>query len=198
MKKITLTLLAAVALTLGTSAQSFQKGQLDLNLGLGIGNRYFAGTTGWSNVIPPMGASLEYGVTDKISVGGYLGYTGAKWSFTGTEFTGTGFTTSSYTDTYSWRLYILGVRGAYHFTDLIQNDKVDLYGGVMVGTAIAQSKYSTTSKVTGHTGVESSSAGGFSYNLFLGCRYRFTDHIGVFGEVGYGISYLTAGLNYKF
>ena len=43
-----------------------------------------------------------------------------------------------------------------------------------------------------------SNGGGVVFSAFGGCRYRFNDHVGIYGELGYGISYLNIGVNFKF
>ena len=37
----------------------------------------------------------------------------------------------------------------------------------------------------------------FGYNVFIGARYFFTDKIGAFAELGYGISYTTLGATFR-
>jgi hypothetical protein len=39
---------------------------------------------------------------------------------------------------------------------------------------------------------------GFIWAAYAGARYRFTKHVGIFGELGYGIVVFNAGLNIKF
>lgn len=41
-------------------------------------------------------------------------------------------------------------------------------------------------------------AKGFTYSLLVGGRYRFTEHIGAFLELGYGVTIINLGLNLKF
>ena len=137
--KITFLLLITGAYTM--QAQSFAKGQKDINIGLGLGGGYGSNTTvlyagETQSSTPPISAALEFGVTDAISIGGYVAYTGTKWTYTGTDYDihGNPFT---YSNTDSWKFYIIGVRGAYHFAQFISNDKVDLYAGVMLGDVIS-------------------------------------------------------------
>ena len=49
-----------------------------------------------------------------------------------------------------------------------------------------------------NTFLGNTTASGAAYSIFLGSRYRFTDRVGVFAELGYGISVLQLGLNLKF
>jgi energy-converting hydrogenase Eha subunit B len=205
MKKITLTSIALFFLVfVGThvNAQSFQKGQVDLNLGLGIGNTVIG--PGSSGVLPPVSASLEFGITNDISIGGYLGFTKASYLYYGNDWCGNGPGNGhgnyyNYTDTYTWTYLIAGVRGAYHFGRFIKIDKLDVYAGLMLGNDFASSNYSTNSVCPDHVRYNyNNTYGGFVFALYGGARYRFTNHFGVFGELGYGVTYLNVGLNFKF
>lgn len=192
--KITILLLSGGTFVI--KAQSFQKKQMDLNLGVGLGNTIVAG--GGTNVFPPLSVSVEYGITDDISIGGYLGFTGASYNFSGWENCGKGNGNGQYyTDTYKWSYFILGARGAYHFGRFIKVDKLDVYAGLMLGDDFAHYSYSTTSTCPDHIRYSSPTYGGFVFSVYGGARYRFTDHVGVFGELGYGIAYLNIGLNLK-
>lgn len=197
MKKLKLFVLTLLPFMAG--AQSFQKSQLDLNLGVGIGSTF--ATANYRNAFP-VSASLDYGVTDNISVGGYLGFATAAWKFYGWDYCNYGNGAGNrfyYEDTYRWTYYIVGVRGAFHFAEFIKNDKVDLYAGLMLGDNIAHSTWSTNSPCPDHGYYwGGSSQGGFIFSGFAGCRYRFTDKVGVFAEIGYGVSYLNLGVNFKF
>ena len=183
-----------------TVAQSFQKGQMDLNLGLGLGDQFLG--TGYQMTLPPLSASFDYGINDIISIGGVLGYAGSKYSFSSTEWCsnnpGNQYLWSNYTDTYKWNYFIIGARGAYHFAKLIKIDKLDVYAGLMLGDAVASSSYSTTSLCPDHVRATISTSGGFVYSAFGGARYRFNGKAGVFAELGFGLTILNIGFNYKF
>jgi hypothetical protein len=187
------------------NAQSFTKGQKDLNIGIGFGSRYYTRASFYSNYssTPVISIALEVGVTEEISVGGYFGFASSKWEYSGGDFcnngNGNGGGFYNYTDTYHWNFYMLGVRGAYHFAKLIQNDKIDLYAGAMLGDNFARYTFSTTAPCPEHHAFYGTSYyGGFIFTGLLGCRYHINEHFGAFAELGYGVSYLTAGLNYKF
>ncbi len=202
MKK-NLILYLLIFLSVCTQAQSFGKKQLDLNLGIGLGNTYVTGV--YSSATPPLSLSLETGITDDISLGGYIAYAGAKYQFSGNDFcnngNGNGNFWYTYTDTYSWTFWVIGVRGAYHFAKLIPNNNLDVYAGLMLGDDIASYKYSYISNpICSKHDITYSypSYGGVVLSVYVGARYRFSDHLGAFAELGYGISYFTLGLNYKF
>ena len=190
-----------MALFMAVNAQSqdqaFQKGQKDLNIGIGLGNTIVDGYA--YNVWPPISVSLDYGVTDDISIGGYLGFTGASDKYTGWENYGPGNSNGGgyYTDTYRWTYYIVGARAAYHFGKFIKVPKLDLYAGLMLGYDFAHYSYSTTSVYPNHYDNSYQSYGGFAFSIYGGARYRFTDKVGAFAELGYGISFFTLGVNFK-
>jgi hypothetical protein len=186
-----------------TSAQSFAKQQMDVNFGFGIGNTFI--NRGATKVFPAISTSFDYGVTDAISVGAYLGYASATYKYTGTEWhpSGNGIGNAYgnyyyYTDTYKWKFSIVGARGAYHFAKFINNDKTDLYAGIMLGANFSKYTFTTDSPYPEHVATQTQSYSGLIWSGFLGCRYRFTDMVGVFGELGYGITYLNLGVNFKF
>ncbi|MEO9475561.1 MAG: outer membrane beta-barrel protein [Cyclobacteriaceae bacterium] len=169
MKKI-LMILSLVAISEMALAQH-EAGDKNLNVGLGLGSTFASGST----TIPPLGASFEIGIKDEISVGGYLGYSAS-------ELKSGGFTAKySYT--------IIGVRGSYHY-DLLGDPKIDTYGGLMLGYNVAGVDWDGPGNAA--------SAGGVSYSLYVGGRYAFSDKVGAFAELGYGIAYLQLGANVKF
>lgn len=201
MKKKLLAVVTAICfLNAATVAQSFQKNQLDINFGVGIGNSFIQ--PGAKRTIPAISTSVEYGITDAISVGAYLGYAGATYEYRGTSWcpprNGNGNAFGNYfdyTDTYKWRFSIVGARGAYHFAKFIPNDKLDVYAGLLIGANFAKYTYTTNDPCDSRTSSMANNYGGFTWAGFAGARYRFVDNFGVFAELGYGISYLTLGVN---
>ncbi len=189
---------------------TFKKGQLDLNIGIGLGrsgnyfynggSASFFGSSYKYTVTPPISVSLDYGITKNISIGGYLAFTRAKLTFSGNDYyvNGPNIINYNYTDTYSWNYYIVGVRAAFHFSEYLQIENLDLYGGIMLGNNFVSSKYTTTDTYNQvHNGGWASGYGGFIWGLYAGGRYMFTPKLGAFGEFGYGLSYATIGLNIK-
>lgn len=194
MQKLILLLLLPVMM----GAQSFEKKQVDLNLGLGLGNTFAA--SGHYRAMPPISAAIEYGVTDDISIGGYLAFATAAWRYTGRDWCNNGNNSGyyDYTDEYRWTYYIVGVRGAYHFGRFIKEDKLDLYAGLLLGNNFAHYNFSSNDPCSNHhSDTYAQSYGGFIFGGFVGARYRFTEKVGAFAEFGYGIAYLTIGVNFK-
>ena len=180
MKKLLLLVFGVLFIFISTNvnAQGYKKDGLALNVGLGFG---LAGIYG-SSTIPPISASLGYGVTDKISVGGIVGYSGSSYKYT--------YFNGSYEWKYSY--IIIGARGEYHFNK--PTDKLDPYAGLTLGYDIVS--VSSPSNLSGNIGYSAET----SYLLFGfhgGLRYALNDKLGVFGEVGYGVGYLTVGAFFR-
>lgn len=180
-----LTLLFLFAANL--NAQSFTKEDKVISLGIGIGSSL--GSFDYSSQIPALSLMYEQGIaevgeTGIISLGGYVGYK----SFGYTTGSG-GFTAES-----KWNYTIVGARGAFHFSQ-IPNEKLDVYGGLLVSYNILNYTYSDNSGFSdGSSGSYGNSAG---LTLFGGARYYFSEQFAGFAEIGYGIAYLNLGLSVK-
>lgn len=151
-----------------TQAQAYEQGSLVGNLGIGLG-----GGLGL-----PVSVSVDYGFKEKISLGGFAGFA------TTTE--DLGFFKVNYT-------YILvGARAAYHLD--LGVDNLDTYGGLMLGYNAASVGFEPDPGPP----FNNITAGGVILGGFAGARYGFTDNIGAFAELGYGVGTATLGLTYKF
>jgi hypothetical protein len=168
----------AIVCTINASAQAYEQGGKQLNVGIGLGSTLTG--SGLSSTVPPLGISFEYGLKEKISIGGYLGYAGAKSESFGWKWT--------------YNYIVFGARGSYHFAT---SDKLDPYVGAIIGYNAASV---SVEKPAGYTGPDlaAASAGGVIIGGHLGARYMFTDQLGAFGELGYGIAFLQLGVTAKF
>ena len=165
MKKV----IIAVAFMLGVStvnAQTFEKGTSVVQAGIGLGSSF--GT--------PIGLGYEYGMSEKIGLGAYVGYASQSYSV-------------PFFGDYKVTNILVGVKGNYHF---FQSDKIDAYGGLLLGYDVASSKWTTANTIAIPT-----TYGGIVFGGSVGARYYFTDNIAAFAELGYGLGYLNAGLAYK-
>ena len=151
---------------------SYDKGDVLLNFGFGAGYYYAGGT--------PIIASADIMLNDAFSVGPYVGFTswgyrsfGYKWNYTFIDF---------------------GARGAYHFSKHLNmnTDKLDLYGGVILGFVVSSFDDNTGTPYTDPYG--STLRGG----IVGGARYYFGNSFGVNGEVGLGgMTPLLLGITFK-
>ncbi|HEX2534016.1 MAG TPA: hypothetical protein VHK69_09795 [Chitinophagaceae bacterium] len=175
MKKLFMSalVLAGLMMTTESNAQNV-KGVTYVNAGIGIGAFNFIGTGGL-----PIVASAEHGITDKISAGVVGSIVSRKY--------------------FGWKYnyVVVGVRGSYHVNELLKltDEKLEVYGGASLFYRGYKVKW------TGHDDEDinyKSSGGGLDIALHAGGRYFFTEKIGGFAEVGYGISPLQLGLTVKF
>lgn len=163
-----------------TKAQAFQKGTTAINAGVGVGTAL----GGYGKLRPAISISADHGIWEVggpgvVSLGGYVGTTGYKYS------------DSSYNA--KWNYIIVGVRGAYHYNGFQNLPDLDLYGGAMLGYNIVKYTSDQNEDFFGKT-----YGSGIGLSGFLGTRYHFTEIFGVFAELGYGVSVLSAGLTFKF
>jgi len=168
--------LSGFSWTASAQNEAFNKGNTVINVGVGLGS--YISHSGFSMTIPPISASLEYGVVDLfdgqggIGVGGYAGYALFKGKDKGVNDFNVGH-------------FVIGPRGLFHYQFV---DKLDTYAGVLLGYDIVSFSQKSAS-VSGSR---------FYTAFFIGGRYYFTPNIGVFGELGYGVSPLQIGITYKF
>jgi hypothetical protein len=189
MKKVAIVLLAATLLATKTKAQFFEKGTNVISAGVGLGGHY--GSYSYASQTPSLSLQYEKGIWDipgpgVISLGGYAGIKGYKNSSS----------SGSYHYTEKWNYTVIGVRSAYHYNG-INIEKLDVYGGVMLSYNILSYKY------TDNSGGSSTYRGGsygstLGFSAYAGGRYLFTEQLAAFAELGFGVSYLTLGLAYKF
>lgn len=158
------------------SAQKLKKGEMVGQAGLGFGLAGVYGDAGF----PPISVGLQYGLEDKISIGGIVG-----------------FTTSSeewYWGKWSYSYVVIGGRGEYHFLE--DSENIDAYGGITLGYAIVSSSWEDNGYLGYHYDA-SASASYAVYGFHAGARYYLSPKFALFGELGYGISYITVGAAFK-
>ncbi len=189
MKKTLRILVFSVALicampAASTYAQLFDKGDKVISAGLGLGATYYS-LGGTSMVMPVIFASGDYCLREdlgpgNLGVGAIIAYSSYKDNY-------------YLSDDYYWKYntFMLGARGTYHFTDLV--DKLDLYGGITLGGKIENAKWHGP-----NVGAKSDPSGGVLAEFFGGARYYFTDNIAANGELGYGVAWLKLAISFKF
>lgn len=150
----------------------YDKGDVLLNAGIGLGYYYAGGV--------PLLLSLEFAVNDVITVGPYLGYTSYNYGYFNNDF--------------KYTFFDIGAKGSYHFSELfeINNEKVDVYGGAFLGFVV--SSYSGDA----FSGYNDPYASRLRLGIHAGARYFFSEKVAGYGELGYGIAPLSLGLTFKF
>lgn len=188
MKKIALAFLVSTLFATVSHAQFFQKGTNVVSAGVGLGGHF--GSFSYGSQTPGISVQYEKGIWETggpgvISLGGYAGIKGYKYSGS----------SGSYHYDEKWNYTVIGVRSAYHYNG-IKNEKFDVYGGLMLSYNILSYKFSDNGGTSTYKGGSYGSNLGFS--AYVGGRYLFTENLGAFAELGYGVSYLTLGLALRF
>jgi len=174
---------------------AFKKGGVDLNIGLGLGRW---GARYYTNYSPPINLALDIGVSDNVNLGAFFAYSRSKYSFHGNDLHQGNLYQYSYS--YKYSFYTVGLRGAYHFGDLIGEENLDVYVGGMIGNSFVKYSYTYDDPYQSRNDIYSSSSvrgRGFVWGLYGGARYFFTKKVGIYGEFGWGLSYANIGLTLK-
>ncbi|MEM9886651.1 MAG: hypothetical protein AAF849_12230 [Bacteroidota bacterium] len=153
----------------------FSKGQIDVNAGIGLLRTFYSNT---STVMPPLSVSAEYGITDAISVGGFIGLSTAREDWFGGNV--------------NYTFFILGARGSYHFNIF---DKMDTYAGLMLGYNNVSANFDDV--FDGDFYDYNAAASAMALSAYVGGRYNIKEQISIYGELGYGISVLNLGISIK-
>lgn len=155
----------------------FKKNQVAINIGIGYGLAGIYGTADF----PPISLGIQYGIENKISIGGIVGYSQSTYDY-------------GYATGYKWtyRYVFVGARGEYHFLESAKN--LDGYAGLTLGYSIVNAKTPTTS--TGFSGY-SAGASYFLWGAHAGIKYYFSPKFGIFAEAGYGTGYFTGGITFN-
>ncbi|MCX5754155.1 MAG: hypothetical protein NTW97_11040 [Candidatus Krumholzibacteria bacterium] len=175
MKRVALLLVIVLAMCLvaSTGHAQFEKGKSFLGPRLGIGAH-------GSGVV--VGGGYEYGVTDVIGIGGLVDY--YTWSTTGWGIWGGKYT-----------YVIFGAQGNYHFGKALKWDaKIDPFAGLVLGYERVSWSWDRN---PGHIFWEPS-ASGIILGGQIGIRYFVSPNLALYGQTGFGITYLKVGVDFKF
>lgn len=163
---------------------SFKKGNIAFNAGIGLSS---LGTTYGNTVIPPVSATVDYALPIgdlPLSFGALFGITTADWTYSD----------GSGTYGYGYSIIAIGVRGAYHFNFDVKG--LDTYAGLMLGYYIVNSTYTGTGAYSSLAGT-AGAASTIGWGTYVGARYFFIPNVGAFAELGYGFTFITAGVTVK-
>lgn len=184
MKRVFTILICLAMMQTGSYAQSFFKGSNVISAGIGLGGSL--GSFSYGSQSPAISVQYERGVWEiggpgVISLGGYAGI--KSYTFSGQA--------GDFRYSQKWNYTVIGIRSAYHYNG-INNDKFDVYGGLMLSYNLLSYKYEDNG---GGTVINSGSYGSTAgITAYVGGRYNFINNLALFAELGYGVSYLTIGL----
>jgi hypothetical protein len=175
MNKIFFTITLGLLL-IGSQAfgQAFQKGDKIINLGIGL-------------VGLGVNATGEYGITENIGVGAFVGYERNSFGYGYVGLTGGNYNRSEIT---------VGARGAFHAGELLKlGDKFDPYLAAGAGVNLYTDPYWSYDLTKRDYVSKSYVLPTFLFRL--GARYYFSPKMGAFGEIGTGGSWLSGGISLK-
>lgn len=181
------------------SENCFDENSRIINLGVGFGNRSFYGQGLYDSYSqsPAVSLSYEQALPTRvgpgfIGVGGYLGFQSAKyqWDYYNYYYNDYYY----YQDKYNY--FMIAARAAYHW-DVLSNDKLELYFGLLAGLRINTYKHTDSDPEHPYNYTYSGGHFGPVYSGFIGGRWYFAKQFGLYGEVGYGISIGNIGLSVK-
>jgi hypothetical protein len=189
---IKVSLCSAVLLVTFSTAKAqeaaFDKGSKTLGLALGIGDGEDAYDNygGDHTALPAFAITYDQGIVGDVGPGtiGVGGIVSGKESY------------ENYGDNgkVTWSSFLIGVRGDYHLTILKdKNNKFDPYAGVTIGARF--NHYHDN----GDGGQEyTSNTSDPIFAPFIGAKYNFAEHVGVFAEASFDISLLRGGICFNF
>ncbi len=173
-----------------------------INLGLGFGGgNYYHGAYGGSysaNRSPAFSLSYEQSLKKRIGpgyigVGAYAGFQTARYRYNYYNDNNGNY----YYYEHKYNYTMIAARGAYHW-DVLNSKKAEVYAGAVIGVRIQTYTYTSNDPDPKYYNRLNEGAAYPAYSLFAGARWYFAGHVALFGEVGYGISYLTGGISFKF
>jgi hypothetical protein len=169
-----------------TNAQTtFKKGDIELAAGMGLFPTF--AKDGATLLVPPVSARLSIRLASNFSLGAYAAYSSSEAHR---------LLPGEAVRNISNEFYILGLRAAAHTN---QMDNWDIYGGAMLGyniPRISDDIVKEKSDVDGPT-YSRPAENKLTYSAFVGASYYPVKNIGLFAEVGYGISIFNMGLTVK-
>ncbi len=185
------TLVLAMSLPAAATAQ-FNEGDNVLGVGVGLLGGYGVGWSGSDySQTPAINLHFDHGMGElgpgTWGLGGYVGYKSASYKAHYLNY-------YSYDYNYTW--LVIGARGTWHYNEW-HGDKWDTYGGIMLAYRGVTFKDKTDYGQYGYLGTYAYSGSGIGFSGFLGARYYFSDKIGAYSELGYGLSWLQLGLTVK-
>ena len=185
-------------------SKSFDEKTHIINLGVGFGMNYYGGYAGNGynyRSSPAFSISYEQAIPKKLGpgylgIGAYLGFQTANTTYN-YYYNKHGYNNNYYYKN-SWNNFMVAARAAYHW-DVLNFKKADIYAGVLIGVRIQTYDYITNNPDPYADNYRLNQGSAYpSFSVFAGARWYFAKHVALFGEFGYGISYVTGGLSFKF
>jgi len=181
--KILLSIMLVFGALITTNAQTFKNGDFNINAGLGLGYTYgiYSGSTSWPAIVVSGEKGFkEIGDVGVISLGGIVAFKHISYS----------------ASSWSWNDFYVGGRGALHLTS-IKMDKLDVYGGASLGLRFYTYPEGVVTLTYPYYDIQKKTHATVFFGIFGGAKYSLTEKIGIFGELGYDVSWIKLGVSFK-
>ena len=181
MKRIILSLIAAVLISTGVKAQERFGNTLNVGLGVGYYGYYYAA--------PALSLNYEFDVFRNFTLAPFLGIS----SYRAYRYWGN--PNYPYRDYYYRETTIpVGVKGSYYFDELLQaTEKWDFYAALSLGFTFRTVQWERD--YYGDRVVRNYSSPLYA-NLHIGTEYHFNDRAGLFLDLSTGFSTLGVGFHF--
>lgn len=145
-------------------------------------------------IVPPISLNYTYQVSGKFSLGAFASYSSTTSPLIKYN--------DGSTNVFETKLLMVGIRPAVHFLNM---ENWDIYGGFSFGYNIPMIDVNSNTPEGPKTGDDvgptptfyREAENNFSYSGFIGATYFVKKNLGIYGEIGYGISLLNIGVAYK-
>jgi hypothetical protein len=176
---------------------------INVGIGFGGGNYYssYSGSGYDYKTTPAFSISYEQAYRKKLGpgylgIGAYLGIQNSSSTYNYYYYRN-GYNNNYYYKN-SWNNTFIAARGVYHW-DVLNAKNAEVYGGILLGLRIQTYNYSTNNPDPNANDYRLHSGSVYpAISIFAGARWYFVKKVALFGEFGYGISYLNGGLSFKF
>jgi len=186
-----------------SGGKCFDENTKIINVGIGFGGvsyyKYNKGKGYDYGRTPTFSFTYEQAFKQKLGIGylgigAYLGYQNAHYRYDNWDYNG-----GKYYYKHNWNYFLVASRAAYHF-DVLNSEKAEVYVGAIIGLRIQTYSYSSNHPDPYYYDFyrERGNTINPAYSIFAGARWYFSKNVGFFGELGYGISYTTVGMSFKF
>ena len=184
---VAITILATTIQAQNTTATFANKDNV-IGVGFGLGGAY--GFSKYDTQSPVFGAQYDRGIVE-LKMGGVIGVGG----FIGYKSYANRYNPNNGNDKYKqrWNIVIIGARGTFHY-DVFKVENLDTYGGAMIAYHIVGYNDNLPALYT----YEDNHSNAIYGSIYAGAKYYFAPQVAAFAELGYGVSWLTMGVAFKF
>ncbi|MCB0644147.1 MAG: hypothetical protein KDC44_21030 [Phaeodactylibacter sp.] len=191
-------LIGLVSANLNAQIKKMQADKGDFSLDLGVGVIPFFAIDNGTTDVWPISLNLSYRIQKHFTVAAFAGYTAAT---SAPILLADGIPVQ-----YRNNQWVFGLKGAAHAYAF---DRVEFYGGIQMGYSLPNVTELSAPLSPGQEPIDPTApsqdapykykpaTGKMVYGGFVGSSFLISERISVFGEVGYGVALLNAGVSLK-